>query len=333
MQLLRSSKGQLLVGAVLALVAFVIVVVVLSKQSNNAATPVQPGTTPVVVQPTFTPTPSPHYVVAKYQVPPALKLDSIDEINQYFEDVPIPAQATPNPDEVTSIHDWITNYTHVYSDTTNMFLNDIEITRAITARSALLTTDYTVLPVPPPSSLAWNIPSGRVAETVQVSGLQSDNDDIQPGDSVDVLLSIRQNEVDSHTSDPQPAGGGAGGDLGTNWKGQLETQQLVSDARVIAIGLPPASPGASQTYTLAVPLQDALLLKYVKDTYGTVDLVLISGDDVKGQATQPKTQAVFPEYLRTPEAFAKGTPKGNGVVNVFVTPRPTFTPQAAVPAK
>ena len=279
-----------------------------------------------MVQPTFTPTPGPSYVVAKYQVPPSLRLDSIDEINQYFEDVPVPAQATPNPDAVTSIHDWITNYTHVYSDTANLFTNDIQITKAITARSALLTTDYTVLPVPPPSSLAWNIPSGRVAETVQVSGLQSDNDDIQPGDSVDVLMSIRQNEVDSRTSNPQPPGSG------TNWTGPLETQQLITDARVIATGLPVAA-GSSQTYTLAVPVQDALLLKYVKDTYGTVDLVLISGDDVKGQATQPKTQAVVAEYLRTPEAFAKGTPQGNGVVNVFVTPRPTFTPQAAVPAK
>jgi len=334
MQLLRTSRGQLLIGAVLALVAFVIVVVVLSKQSNNNTTTGPINSAGIVVAPTFTPTPGPHYVVAKFQVPPQTNLDSIDQINQYFEDVPVPSQATPDPDRVTSIHDWITNYTHVYSETANLFLNDIQITKVITARSALLTTDYVVLPVPPPSSLSWNIPPGRVAETVQLSGNQSDDLHIQAGDSVDVLLSIRQHEVDSLGSDPQSTSGvavtGGGTDYGTNWRGSLETQQLISDARVVAIGLP-AVPGSNQaqTYTLALPLQDALLLKYVKDTYGNIDLVLISGEDVKGQALQPKTHAIFPEYFATPEAVLKGTPQGNGLPNAFVTPRPTLTPQAS----
>jgi Flp pilus assembly protein CpaB len=326
MQLLRTSRGQLLVGAVLALVAFVIVVLVLSKQSNTTNTIVLSGT-PQVAAPTFTPTPGPHYVVAKYQVPPLTKFDSIDQITQYFEDVPVPPQATPNPDAVTSIHDWITNYTHVYSETANLFLNDIQITKAITAHSALLTTEYVVLPVPPPNSLSWAIPAGRVAETVQATNLQSNDTHILPGDAVDVLLSIRQNEVDSRRSDPQPPGGGAGGDIGSNWRGPIESQQLISDARVVAVGAPPIPPATAQTFTLALTLQDALLLKYVKDTYGTVDLVMIAGEDVKGQVPQPKTHPVFPEYVQTPEAFAKGTPQGNGLPNVFVTPRPTFTPQ------
>ncbi len=333
MQLLRSSRGQLLIGAILAVVAFVIVVLVLSKQSNNSTSSGPAVTTPVVVVPTFTPTPGPHYVVAKYQVPPLTKLDSIDKINQYFEDVPVPAQATPDPDRVTSIHDWITNYTHVYSETANLFLNDIQITKAITARSALLTTDYVVLPVPQPNSLSWSVPAGRVAETVQVTNLQSDDAHIQPGDSVDLLLSIRQHEIDSRNSDPQPQSGGSASDPGTNWKGPIDTQQIITDARVVAVGLPPVAGGGTQTFTLAVTLQDALLLKYVKDTYGTLDLVLISGEDVKGQVQQPKTHAVFPEYLVTPEASTKGTPQGNGLPNVFVTPRATFTPQPTVAVK
>ncbi len=235
----------------------------------------------------------------------------------------MPSQAIRNPDWVSSIQDWITTYTHVYSDTANLFLNDIEITKGITKGNALLTTDYDVLPVPPPSSLSWNIPPGRVAETIQVTGLQSDDLHIQPGDSVNVYLSIRQRDVDSLSSNPQPSGVEVG---------PIDTQQLISDARVLAVGLP-VTAGASPTYTLALTPQDALLLKYVKDTYGTVDIVLIAGEDVKGQVVQPRTKAIFPEYFATPEAFVKGTPQGNGLPNTFVTPRPTLTPQPTAPVK
>jgi hypothetical protein len=137
------------------------------------------------------------------------------------------------------------------------------------------------------------------------------------------LLSIRERDLDSLITDPPSAAAGP-----------METQQLISNAKVLDV-LPVAGGQPGVAYTIEMPLQDALMLKYIKDTVGTLDMVLISAADVKSQLAQPKTNAVVPEYFVTPLAAVKGTavpgvvgtPRGKGVPNVFVTPILTPTPR------
>ena len=54
---------------------------------------------------------------------------------------------------------------------------------------------------------------------------------------------------------------------------------------------------AGTNYTLAVNHQDALTLKWVKDTNGTVDLVVRSADDSGRKPAYYTTTAILPSYL------------------------------------
>jgi len=322
MQILRSSRGLLVVGGILAIVAFVLVVYLLENSSKSTPTPIAGPTAPVATvtptlgtpPPTAVPTEVLDLVVAQRNVPADTKITDMTMLATYFKEIPRPSGAQV-VDAVNSVDEWVNADTHVYSTTTAPnFLGTILIIKPIKTDDYVRMTDFTVLPMSPPGSLAFSIPPGRVAETVQISNLQADDLHIQAGDFVDVLLSIRQSEVDSLHSNPQSAlANGA-----TNWTGPVETQQLISDAQVVEVGM--------QTCTLAVSLQDAVLLKYAKDTWGTMDLVLVSSDDVKNQTVQTHTSAVFPEYFLTPEPVVLGTPQGPGVANLFITPIPTPTP-------
>jgi Flp pilus assembly protein CpaB len=279
--------------------------------------------TSVVGSPTVTPVPAQPlgYVVAIRDVPSATKFENLAALNAFFKDVPLGTNVAQTPDAVNSIYDLVTTYTNVLSPTTGLFTGTIQTTQPIRKGSELLTTQYRVLPISPLNSIAYGIGPGRVAETIQATNLQADNLQLLPGDFVDILLTIRQHEVKSLQSNPPGS---------TSTGGALETQQLIAGAKILAVG--PAVAG-TQTFTLELSLQDAVLLKYVKDTVGTVDLVVVSSQDVKNQAVQPRTHAVFPEYFTTPEAIVKGTPQGNGVLNTFVTPLPTPTVVPTVPAR
>jgi Flp pilus assembly protein CpaB len=321
MMYLRSSRGMLVIGAVLAVVAFVLVVVLLNQKSTTTpsatGTP-QPTATAGPALPSATPTVGLSVVQAVQRVPAGTRLTSDAEIHAYFEDVPVTIIPTDAAETVTSIAQWETD-THVISGTT--FIGALEITNPINKGSVLRTGDYRVLPVPPLNSLSYQIEPGRVAEAIQLAPLFADNGQIMAGDYVDLLLTIRQHAVDSRLWDSPLYQSGA-----------YETQEIVSTAKVLAV----APLGASgSVYTLSLPIQDALLVKYVKDAGGTVDMVLIAADDVKNQTVQPRTNAIVPEYFLTPQPPVRGTPgvsgsptatAVNGVPYPFVTPLPTLTP-------
>ncbi|MDB5057176.1 MAG: Flp pilus assembly protein RcpC/CpaB [Chloroflexi bacterium] len=314
MQMMRSSRGLLVIGGVLAVAAFVLVVVLLNNKSTPTAV-ILPTPTVGTPLPTAIPTVGLGVVVAVRDIPAQTKFTNLTSVYANFKDVSLGTGSAQPANAVNSINDWVTTDTRILSNTS--FLGTILITQPIRRNSPLLTTNYKVLPISPLLSLANQINPGRVAMSVQLTGTQADNLQVLPGDFVDLLLTIRQRETDSLLSSPADASSLAA-------HGPLETQQLISNARVVAVGLPVA-PGSPQMFTLELPLQDALLLKYVKDSTGTIDMVLISAGDVKNQTVQPKTHAIFPEYFTTPQAIVKGTPQGNGLPNVFVTPIPTPT--------
>lgn len=324
MQLLRSSRGMTVVGIVLAAVAAILVVYLLTSKNNNTnatvtatATPAGPTATSTPILPTATPTITVAAITAVQSVPAGTRLNNLVDVVRYFKDEPLSPNVSIDSNAITDgTMNWLTTDTKVLSGTT--FLGgSILITKPIKKGAPLLTTEYKVLSIPPPNSYAWQMDPGRVAESVQVATTSAADLGIVPGDYVDVLLTVRQRELDSLSSNPPtsitaPAGG------------PLETQQLISDTKVISALTNLA--GGGSVYTLEMPLQDAVLLKYVKDSSGSIDLVLVSGPDVRTQAAQPSTKAVVPEYFLTPRAIVRGTPSNNGVPYPFASPRPTLTP-------
>ena len=74
-----------------------------------------------------------------------------------------------------------------------------------------------------------------------------------------------------------------------------ETQTTLENLRVLNV--------ASGNYTLAVTHQDALKLKWVKDTNGTVDLVVRAADD---KPAYFQTTPILPDYLT--HATSHGSP-------------------------
>ncbi|HVA92166.1 MAG TPA: hypothetical protein VNL71_20260 [Chloroflexota bacterium] len=324
MQVLRSSRGMTIVGIVLAVAAAVLVIVLLNQKSNTStptitatATPSGPTSTATAILPTATPTITIAAITAVQNVPAGVRLNNLVDVVRYFKDEPLSPNVPIDSNAVTSgTIGWLTNDTKVLSGTT--FLGgSILITKPIKKGAPLLTTQYRVLSVPPPNSYAWQMDPGRVAESVQVSTTSAADLGIVPGDFVDILLTVRQRELNSLNSNPPTS-------ITAPLGGPFETQQLISDTKVISALTNLAGGGA--VYTLEMPLQDALLLKYVKDSTGTIDLVLVSGPDVRTQAASPSTKAVVPEYFLTPRAILRGTPSTNGVPYPFASPRPTLTP-------
>jgi Flp pilus assembly protein CpaB len=309
------------VGAALAVVAAVLVIYLLTSKSNTpsnatqigTATPSGPTATATVILPTATPTLTLAAITAVQNVAAGTHLNNLVDVVRYFKDEPLSPNVSIDSNAVTSgTMSWLTSDTKVLSGTT--FLGgSIEIIKPIKKGAPLLTTDYRVLSVPPPNSYAWQMDPGRVAESVQLATTSAADLAIVPGDYVDVLLTVRQRELNSLTSNPP-----------TSLNGPFETQQLISDTKVISALTNLAGGGA--VYTLEMPLQDAVLLKYVKDSSGTIDLVLVSGSDVRTQAAQPSTKAVVPEYFLTPRAILRGTPSNVGIPYPFASPRPTLTP-------
>jgi Flp pilus assembly protein CpaB len=315
----------LVLGVGLAVIAFVLVLFVLRSGSTPAATPPAVTAPPTATVgngtplPTATPTVAVQEVVAAVNVPAGTRLTNLSQVYAMFKVNVLPNGSVVPPDAVTDIGDWLQS-TKVISGTD--FFGALVMTQKLKRGDPLLTEDYTAPPFSPPNSLSYDMDPGRVAISVQLPPLAADDQLILPGDYVDILLSIHERDLDSLITDPPSAAAGP-----------VETQQLISNAKVLTVSLiPGGQPGVA--YTIEMPLQDALMLKYVKDTVGTLDLVLISAADVKGQLLQPKTNAVVPEFFATPLVPVKGTavpgvvgtPRGKGVPNVFVTPILTPTP-------
>jgi Flp pilus assembly protein CpaB len=313
----------LVLGVGLAVIAFVLVLFVLRSGAATTTTTtsvtalptatVAPGT-PL---PTATATVPVQEVVAAVNIPAGTRLTNLSQVYAMFKVNQLPNGSAVPPDTVPDIGDWLQS-TKVISGTD--FFGALVMTQKLKRGDPLLIGDYTAPPFSPPNSLSYDIDPGRVAISVPIPALAADNQEILPGDYVDILLSIRSRDLDSLITDPPSAAAGP-----------IETQQLISNAKVLTVPIP-GQP--STAYTIEMPLQDALMIKYVKDTVGSLDLVLISAADVKGQLAQPKTNAVVPEFFVTPLVPVKGTavpgvvgtPRGKGVPNVFVTPILTPTP-------
>lgn len=153
--------------------------------------------------------------------------------------------------------------------------------------------------------LSLSVPSGKVAVALPMSDLMSTNGAIKAGDHVDILLTLNLKEIQlkdplAEGSDPAPAVS-----ANSNVRNPV-TQTTLQNVEVLAIGKgvddESAGNGTSSTTAgntangrqegaviLVLDPQDAVVLKYAKDSGGVVDLALRAPEDTTQVKTDPIT--------------------------------------------
>lgn len=157
------------------------------------------------------------------------------------------------------------------------------------------------------------IPKGKVAVAVPIDKLSSAAYTIQSGDSVDVLITMPFIDVDEQSQTKLPlvlAGVDCPGCVPSNPQiPRMTSQLLVQDVQVLQVGLwatapvtvtaaeveggepnaPAPAPALPDLATLVVNQQDALVIKYARESGARVDLALRSSGDHDVITTEPVT--------------------------------------------
>lgn len=142
------------------------------------------------------------------------------------------------------------------------------------------------------SQLSARVPEGKVAMAVAVNDSLNNLGALRPGDKVDLLLTL-----DMTKATPKEQGGGQQAQNDERPQMMLATQITMQSVEILAIGLPAgdtptgsssqaqaasqAAQQASKTITFLLNPQDAVTLKFIKDSGGTMDLVVRSPDEVR----------------------------------------------------
>jgi pilus assembly protein CpaB len=139
------------------------------------------------------------------------------------------------------------------------------------------------------------IPKGKVLVAFPATDMLNSTGAVQEGDRVDILLSI---PISGTTR--LDAGADVGSQVGAEGK-TLVTQGTLQNVRVYSVGFwtPPGQPADQnaqqqqnaglKVISFVVDRQEALILKYVKDSGGTIDLAVRSAEDTEETATDPVT--------------------------------------------
>jgi Flp pilus assembly protein CpaB len=263
----RNSRSLLIVGVLLAVIAFALAFFVLSNASSSASQ--------AAVQPT--PQPAGPVLFAKTQVPTLTQItDARSAVQQYFSEEPVQqylkahgsippdyVQGTPGLEALLA-----QGSRHLATGLSN---GDPLLASELITNTAPGTVDYSPL-----------LNKGEVAETIAVQPVAAGNGNIQVSDHVDMLVTYKLPLQGSGSRLP-------GIDRSASPANTWETQTTLQNLRVLNV--------AGINYTLAVNHQDALLLKWVKDTSGTVDLVVRAADDSTSRPAYYRTTAILPNYL------------------------------------
>lgn len=146
-------------------------------------------------------------------------------------------------------------------------------------------------------SLSDRVPPGRVVVWMPMPDLLAGQIGFRPGDRLDILLSLKLNQ--STIGDQQNASQG------------LSTQVTLQNVEIFAIGeqaqagvqatdkgTGARSSAGSQPLALLVDHQDAIIIKYIKDSGGVIDLALRSSDEERIVRTDAVTVDSIAERFR-----------------------------------
>ena len=259
-KLVRNSRSLLILGVLLAVIAFVLAFVVLSKAQNSPAGLAAAQPTPVPAQ----------ELLVNSQLPALTQIVDLQTARQYFHEQPVTASIPADYVQgFNGLHDLIAQGPRHLA--VNLPKGETLLTTDLISNTAPGTVDYSPL-----------LNKGEVAETISVPSVSAaGNGNIQVSDRVDMLVTYKLPLQETGTP-PRLPGIERVGPPANTW----ETQTTLENLRVLNV--------ASGNYTLAVTHQDALLLKWVKDTSGTVDLVVRAADDTPAYF---QTTPILPDYL------------------------------------
>jgi Flp pilus assembly protein CpaB len=259
-KLVRNSRSLLILGVLLAVIAFALAFAVLSKASSSPASQATGQPTPV---------PAPALIVNS-DLQALTQITDLKTARHYFHEQrvsgAIPADYVQG---FNGLHDLIAQGPRHLSITLSK--GETLLTTDLISNTAAGAVDYSPL-----------LNKREVAETIAVQPVAADNGNIQVSDHVDMLVTYKFPLQGSAPRFP-------GVDRSASPASAFETQTTLQNLRVLNV--------AGTNYTLAVNHQDALLLKWVKDTNGTVDLVVRAADDSGSKPAYYTTTAILPNYL------------------------------------
>src|SRR5437763_2564980 len=259
-KLVRNPRSMLILGVLLAVIAFVLAFSVYSKSQNSPPSLAAAQPTPVPAQ----------ELIVNSKLPALTQIVDLQTAQQYFHEQPvtgaIPADYVQG---FNGLHDLIAQ-------------GPRHLTIMLPKGQTLLTTELITNTAPGTVDYSSLLTKGEVAETIAVQPVAAGNGNIQVSDHVDLLVTYK---LPLQGSAPRLPGIDRSASPANTW----ETQTTIQNLRVLNV--------AGTNYTLAVNHQDALTLKWVKDTNGTVDLVVRSADDSGRKPAYYTTTAILPSYL------------------------------------
>jgi pilus assembly protein CpaB len=148
-------------------------------------------------------------------------------------------------------------------------------------------------------SLSDRVPPGKVVVWLPMPDLLAGQVGFKPGDRLDLLLSLKLNPSSLGSTSEDKGGSG------------MSTQTTLQNIEIFAIGeqaqagiqattggVSARTSASSQPLALLVDHQDAIIIKYIKDSGGTVDLALRSSDEERIVRTDSVTMDSIAERFR-----------------------------------
>lgn len=278
----RNSRNLFIVGALLAIVAFGLAFTVLSKAQQApqslAAAPAAP-------------LPSPPVLIASAELPAYSQVADPKLAAKLFTAMPydlyIKTKGAPPVDYVKGMAGLQGLLTPTGGGPRHLAF-------ALTSGSPLLASELLTSTVAGMVDYSTMLNKDEVAEAVAVPATGAGNGNIQPSDHVDLIASYKVSVSETPPGLP-------GIDLTSRVRknvqqpyGTWQSQTVIENARVLAV----AATGTG--YTVAVTHQDAVVLNWVKNTGGSIDLVVRSVSDIDNKTQGAKTfttQPVLPGYM------------------------------------
>jgi len=280
---MRRTRGVLfiIVGLILAGLAGYAVLSSMKEAEKKAAATAAASAAVVA-----TPVAKVFVVIAAADLPENVAISTADVATKEF-----PAEFAP-PDAIASLDLAVGKYT-----TARVFKGEILVAPLLSDSKRS-------------GALAASIPEGKVAIAVIVNDAMNTLGALRPGDHVDILLSI---DLKGLVAVATPTANSAAGQ-GTSEPGagqnvpELSTQLTMQNVPILAIGAPAGdAPRAgaqgqaeaqnqgqqqqqqARTITFLLDRQDAVTLKFIKDSGGTMDLVVRSPSDTELAKTEAVT--------------------------------------------
>jgi Flp pilus assembly protein CpaB len=288
----RRGTILIIVGIILALGTTAVVFVLLRPSGQEPAAAPQP-----------TPEEKISVVIAAQEIPPLTEIPADAVGTLLIPESALAANHLLDPEAVVGKKS-MTAITRGSFITTNMLLDE----------SKVLELGY---------NASLNVPEGKVATTFSTSQLRAVAGAIQNGDFVDILISYWMVDTEA-----EPAAGGEEEEAATPIESYiLLAQLLLQDVEVLRVGpwagvavppeegeeaapeatpaaegegegegeLQPVSPQAQVVLTLLLDQQDALVLKFARESGASIDLVLRGREDHE----DVRTETVSLEYVMT----------------------------------